>query len=114
MKKCLIALLLCTTTTTGCAGLGIEKMSAEQIRATSGVINCTYVDSILYGRVASAWVHVDPARANINESEKLSVTCGNVTISRDLNVVPPVTGGGPAVTVTPMEITPMTIRPAAR
>ena len=51
----------------GCFGLGVNDMTAAQIRATEGMATCTDVYT-MYGKGRSVTVHVDAAKRGIDEN----------------------------------------------
>jgi len=50
----------------GCLGLGVNDMTAAQIRATEGMATCVDVYT-MYGKGRSVTVHVDAAKRGIDE-----------------------------------------------
>lgn len=69
----------------GCLGLGLQNMTAEQIKATNGMTTCTTL-STMSGSGSTISVNSDDIRKGATSNGKVAVTCGTATIVIDSNV----------------------------
>jgi len=77
-KHVLLFPVAVTLLLSGCMGLGVEKMSAEQIKATNGMAFCTNIFT-MYGRGVSSSINVDDVR-------KGATAKGGIKITKDCDI----------------------------
>jgi hypothetical protein len=97
MKRLIGALLLAFVA--GCANLGYQNMTAEQIRATAGTTTCTQFTS-LYGKASNIAINADETRKGATSTSDLTITCGEATMSIKASVGAPVPPGATTTTTT--------------
>lgn len=86
MKITIIAAV--TFLLSGCLSMGVHNMSAEQIRATEGMVTCTTVYTA-YGKGNTTTVNADDTRKGNNSKGKITISpeCA-VTIESDTAAAP--------------------------
>lgn len=97
MKKLLATIALAALA--GCANLGYQNMTAEQIRASAGTTTCTQFTS-LYGKASNIAINADDTRKGATSTNDLTITCGEATMSIKASVGVPVPPGATTTTTT--------------
>ena len=90
MKFWLTAILLLGTfVLTGCPSMSIKDMSADQLKATNGMLTCSQLSS-MYGKGSVILVNVDDLRKGATSKGETTVTCGDatMTIKNEIGVAP--------------------------
>lgn len=64
----------------GCPSMSIKDMSAEQLKATNGMLTCSQLSS-MYGRGSSILVNTDDLRKGATSKGKTVITCGDASMT---------------------------------
>jgi len=73
-------ILLSVLLLTGCPSMSIKDMSAEQLKATNGMLTCSQLSS-MYGKGSVILVNVDDLRKGATSKGETTVTCGDATMT---------------------------------
>jgi hypothetical protein len=79
---------LLLTSIAGCMSMGVNDMSASQIRSTNGMAMCAQVTS-LYGKGSSITVNADDFRKGYNAKYKTVIVCGDATMTLESSQAEP-------------------------
>jgi len=100
MKFWLTAILLLGTfVLTGCPSMSIKDMSADQLKATNGMLTCSQLSS-MYGKGSTILVNTDDLRKGATSKGKTVITCGDATMAIESEVGVPVPPGATTTTTT--------------
>lgn len=99
MRRLTAALILSTVALTGCPSMSIKDMSAEQLKATNGMLTCSQLSS-MYGKGSSILVNTDDLRKGATSKGKTSITCGDATMTIESEIGVPVPPGATTTTTT--------------